>query len=63
MSEGAGGHGQGVLGTVGVLVAMLLLWEGAVCQHGVADGVSEKSPCSRVLSAGPTEPGVTGMPL
>ncbi len=30
MSEGAGGHGQGVLGTLGVLVAMLVLWEVAV---------------------------------
>lgn len=30
MSDGAGGHGQGVLGTIGVLAAMLLLWEAAV---------------------------------
>lgn len=30
MSEGTGGHGQGILGTLGVLLAMLLLWEAAV---------------------------------
>jgi NitT/TauT family transport system permease protein len=30
VSEGAGGHGQGVLGTFAVLAGMLLLWEAAV---------------------------------
>lgn len=30
MSEGAGGHGQGVLGTIAVLLGLLLLWEAAV---------------------------------
>lgn len=30
MSEGAGGHGQGVLGTIAVLAGLLGLWEAAV---------------------------------
>ena len=30
MSEGAGGHGQGIVATLGVLAALLLLWEAAV---------------------------------
>lgn len=30
MGEGAGRHGQGALGTLGVLIGLLLLWEAAV---------------------------------